>query len=62
MLVKAKWNVKDADGWHKAGEVWDAKDDLGDCVEILEKPMTEQKAEQQPEVKTKSVGRKRTSK
>ena len=62
MLVKAKWNVKDADGWHKAGEVWDAKDDLGDCVEIMEKPMTQQNVEQQPEVKTKSVGRKRTSK
>lgn len=63
MLVKAKWNVKDADGWHKTGEVWDAREDLGECVERLEAPVTEtvpevSKAEQKP----RSTSRRKTSK
>ena len=36
MLVKAKWNVKDASGWHSAGEVFQTENDLGDDVEVLE--------------------------
>ena len=43
MLVKAKWNVKDASGWHKAGEVWKTEQDLGDAVEVLEAPKKEEK-------------------
>lgn len=35
MLVKAKWNVKDASGWHNAGEVFDTESDLGEAVEVL---------------------------
>ena len=38
MLVKAKWNVKDASGWHSAGEVFQTENDLGDAVEILDAP------------------------
>ena len=38
MLVKAKWHVKDDFGWHDAGEVFDTTEDLGDAVEVLEKP------------------------
>ena len=38
MLVKAKWNVKDATGWHSAGEVFDTENNLGDAVEVLEAP------------------------
>ena len=57
MLVKAKWNVKDAEGWHKAGEVWDSKEDLGDCVEVLEKTTTEQET-----VKPRGTSRRKTSK
>ena len=45
MLVKAKWNVKDASGWHKAGEVFNTDADLGDAVEVLNAP---KKAEQKP--------------
>lgn len=36
MLVKAKWNVKDSNGWHRAGEVFKTEQDLGDAVEVLE--------------------------
>lgn len=45
MLVKAKWSVKDGNGWHSAGEVFEATGDLGDAVEVLEKP---KKAEPEP--------------
>ena len=38
MLVKAKWNVKDAAGWHKAGDVFHTDQDLGDGVEVLDAP------------------------
>jgi len=38
MLVKAKWNVSDANGWHKAGEVFRTESDLGDAVEVLDVP------------------------
>lgn len=36
MLVKAKWNVKDSAGWHRSGEVFNTKEDLGDAVEVLD--------------------------
>lgn len=45
MLVKAKWNVRDASGWHKAGEVFNTDADLGDAVEVLDAP---KKARQKP--------------
>lgn len=38
MLVKAKWNIKDAAGWHEAGEVFQTEEDLGNAVEVLEAP------------------------
>lgn len=38
MLVKAKWNVKDSAGWHRSGEVFNTKEDLGDAVEVLDMP------------------------
>ena len=44
MLVKAKWNVKDASGWHDAGDVFRTENDLGDAVEVLDAP-------KQPEAK-----------
>ena len=44
MLVKAKWNVKDASGWHNAGEVFNTESDLGDAVEVLDAPVVEVKA------------------
>ena len=36
MKVKAKWNVKDAMGWHPGGEIFETNEDLGDAVEVLE--------------------------
>ena len=45
MLVKAKWNVKDAFGWHRAGEIWNTDKDLGDAVEVLDAPKAEPKQE-----------------
>ena len=36
MKVKAKWSVKDATGWHDAGEVFETESDLGNAVEVLE--------------------------
>ena len=38
MLVKAKWNIKDASGWHTAGEIFQTNDDLGNAVEVLDAP------------------------
>ena len=38
MLVKAKWSVKDATGWHDAGAVFQTESDLGDAVEVLDVP------------------------
>ena len=38
MLVKAKGNVRDAAGWHYAGDVFRTDDDLGDAVEVLDAP------------------------
>lgn len=48
MKVKAKWSVKDANGWHDAGEVFETSSNLGDAVEVLDapkKPAPEKKAE-----------------
>lgn len=61
MLVKAKWNVKDAAGWHEAGEVFRTENDLGDAVEVLDAPKkkpAEKQApvkEPEPEVKTRET-------
>ncbi len=38
MKVKAKWNVKDGNGWHSAGEVFETESDLGDAVVVLDAP------------------------
>ena len=38
MRVKAKWSVKDATGWHDAGQVFETESDLGDAVEVLDAP------------------------
>lgn len=45
MLVRAKWNVKDASGWHSAGEVFETEADLGDAVDVVEAQKTVKKAE-----------------
>ena len=71
MLVKAKWNVKDAAGWHDAGEVFNTESDLGDAVEILDatkkEPVKEPeaKAAEEPakeQVKPRSASRRKASK
>ena len=51
MKVKAKWSVKDGNGWHNAGEVFETESDLGDAVEVLEakKPKAAKKADPEPE-------------
>ena len=50
MLVKAKWTVKDASGWHDAGQVFNTEDDLGDAVVVLGAPKKEPaKAEKKQE-------------
>ena len=58
MLVKAKWNVKDAAGWHSAGDVFNTESDLGNAVEVLDTPKKVQevvKEEPAPESKPESV-------
>ena len=57
MLVKAKWNVKDANGWHDAGAVFETDADLGNAVEVLEQPAkaVEVKPESVPEAKPEPV-------
>lgn len=74
MLVKAKWNVKDATGWHKAGQVFETGEDLGDAVIVLnapkkreqtEKPVKtpeEVKTEPEKEEKPRSAARRRAGK
>ena len=78
MLVKAKWNVKDASGWHSAGDVFNTDSDLGDAVEVLEvpkakvveavKPASEPEKKPEPEKeevkaeKPKTSARRRTTK
>ena len=53
MLVKAKHNVKDASGWHMAGEVFEtnAVSLIGDAVEVIheDKPV-QQKEEAKAEL------------
>ena len=53
MKVKAKWSVKDATGWHDAGEVFETESDLGNAVEVLEaekaKPVKKPEPEKEPE-------------
>ena len=76
MLVKAKWNVKDASGWHAAGEVFNTEKDFGDAVEVLDAPVkapeaekeqepakeTEKASEQVPEAPRSTSRRKKASK
>lgn len=38
MRVRAKWSVKDATGWHDAGDVFETESDLGDAVTVLDAP------------------------
>lgn len=38
MRVKAKCNVRDANGWHTAGSVFETEMDFGDAVEVLDAP------------------------
>ncbi len=70
MLVKAKWKIKDASGWHSAGEVFNTESDLGDAVEKIEPAgKTEEKetapvqeAEKIESPKVKPASRRRVSK
>lgn len=64
MLVRAKHNVKDASGWHLAGEVFEttASSLIGDAVEVIceEKPVQkkeEAKAELTEEPKKEATVR-----
>ena len=50
MLVRAKWNVKDASGWHSVGTVFETEADLGDAVDVIGAKKAEQPAET-PEAK-----------
>ena len=50
MKVRAKWNVRDAAGWHVAGAVFETDEDLGDAVEVLEGP--KRRAVKKPEQET----------
>ena len=56
MLVKAKWNVKDSNGWHEPGEVFQTEDDLHDNVIVLEaaKPEPVQEPAKEPETEPKA--------
>ena len=38
MKVRAKHNVRDINGWHLTGQVFDTDEDLGDAVEVLDAP------------------------
>lgn len=72
MLVKAKWNCKDGNGWHAAGEVFHTESELGDAVIRLDVPEKPRKAvekapvadpvkEEQAEVKTTAEPEKKRS-
>lgn len=54
MLVRAKMNVRDGNGWHAAGTVFDTDADLGDAVEVLGRPKAIPEAEpvEEPEKAT----------
>ena len=45
MKVRAKWNLKDGRGWHKAGEVFETEhpEEYGGGVELLEQKAPEVK-------------------
>ena len=49
MKVRARWNVKDASGWHAVGEVFETEADLGSAVEVLEEAKPEAKPEKPEE-------------
>ena len=46
MKVKAKWNVKDGNGWHSTGEVFETESELGEAVEVLDAPKEPKKAKE----------------
>ena len=37
MKVRARFNVKDAAGWHRPGDVFETDTDLGSAVDVLER-------------------------
>jgi len=45
MKVKARRNVRDANGWHVKGEVFETEQNLGDAVEVLSATKTAAKQE-----------------
>ena len=49
MKVKALCTIKDENGWHNAGEVFETETDLGNLAEILDKPEKAEKAEEPQE-------------
>ena len=55
MLVKAKWNVKDSNGWHKTGDVFETESDFGDAVEVLEAPKKAEPKKAVPEKEPEAV-------
>lgn len=64
MLVKAKWNVKDKNGWHKPGDVFITDEKDLDGVETLEpdkreEPVKKETEEPEAEQKPKAVSRRK---
>ena len=49
MKVRAKWNVRDAAGWHVTGAVFETDEDMGDAVEVMEGPKRRAVKEPEPE-------------
>lgn len=52
MKVRARNNVKDLNGWHMTGEVFETEEDLGNSVEVLEAPEQLVIAGVEPETET----------
>ena len=52
MKVRARNNVKDLNGWHMTGEVFETEEDLGNSVEVLEAPKQLVFAGVEPETET----------
>ena len=52
MLVKAKWNVKDAAGWHSVGEIFETSNNLGNAVEVIEPEKPKRQAPKMEPVET----------
>ena len=54
MKVRARNNVKDLNGWHMTGEVFETEEDLGNSVEVLEAPKQLVIAGVEPETETRA--------